>query len=345
MTHPLYVEGIGIVPIERSFTHRLQPDVDANTVAAFDMSTKNSDGTLMDLSGNSNHGDINGAVRSGGYFTDGMRFDASNQNYVDCGNSTDFDFTNSLHATIITSPISRSNESNGRIFFLKTNAYKFDFSSLEVPRFTAYNIKDYYFHNSDIPIDKKSVIDVVFDGNYDASLYIDGKLSETIEGDAPLNVSNRNFFISSAIFYDGVMDAFNISHTIPKETNIKSRFNSLANLPLYTFNASKYPTSSGWTANVPYSSMSITSGEFSFTDNGQLQCDSAGSFTLRNAHEFDGSEYIKVTIDGVEYAGTETVTEGNVTVAITQGSTLIDVDMGTDDVIDGIDIQFRKPVN
>lgn len=90
--------------------------------------------------------------------------------------------------------------------------------------------------------------------------------------------------------------------------------------------------------------MSITSGEFSFTDNGQLQCDSAGSFSLRNAHSFDGSEYIKVTIDGVEYAGTGTVTEGNVTVAITQGSTMIDVDMGTDDVIDSIEIQFREPV-
>jgi len=42
--------AVGVRPAERSFTHRLQPEVDANTVAAFDMSTKNSDGTLMDLS-------------------------------------------------------------------------------------------------------------------------------------------------------------------------------------------------------------------------------------------------------------------------------------------------------
>ena len=42
--------AVGVRPAERSYTHRLQPEVDANTVAAFDMSTKNSDGTLMDLS-------------------------------------------------------------------------------------------------------------------------------------------------------------------------------------------------------------------------------------------------------------------------------------------------------
>jgi hypothetical protein len=90
--------------------------------------------------------------------------------------------------------------------------------------------------------------------------------------------------------------------------------------------------------------MSISSGEFSFTDAGQLQCDSAGSFTLRNAHQFDGDEYIKVVIDGVEYTGTGSVSQGNVTVAITQSSTKIDVDMGTSDLIDGIDIQFREPV-
>jgi hypothetical protein len=42
--------AVGVRPAERSFTHRLQPDVDDNTVFATDMSTKNSDGTLMDLS-------------------------------------------------------------------------------------------------------------------------------------------------------------------------------------------------------------------------------------------------------------------------------------------------------
>jgi hypothetical protein len=150
---------------------------------------------------------------------------------------------------------------------------------------------------------------------------------------------------SSDLHFDGIIcSSFVTSDPDISDSQIKSRFNSLATLPLYTFDASKYPTSDGWTANVPYSSMSISSGEFSFTDNGQLQCDSSGSFSLRNAHEFDGDEYIKVTIDGVEYAGTGSVTQGNVTVAITQSSNKIDVNMGTGDVIDGIDIQFREPV-
>jgi hypothetical protein len=127
-------------------------------------------------------------------------------------------------------------------------------------------------------------------------------------------------------------------------TNPQSRFNSLATLPLYTFDASKYPTSSGWTANVPYSSISISSGEFSFTDDGQLQCDSAGSFTLRNAHEFDGDEYIKLTINDTVYSGTGSVTQGTVTASISQGSTAITVNMAAGDVLDKLDIQFRRPV-
>jgi myosin-crossreactive antigen len=90
--------------------------------------------------------------------------------------------------------------------------------------------------------------------------------------------------------------------------------------------------------------MSISSGEFSFTDDGQLQCDSAGSFTLRNAHEFDGDEYIKLTINDTVYAGTGTITQGTTTASIEQGSTLITVDMVAGDTIDSIDIQFREPV-
>jgi hypothetical protein len=178
--------------------------------------------------------------------------------------------------------------------------------------------------------------------------YMDGVLVSTVEHNIILPSNSTNFKIfygeASGRASSGENILTSISNVFCTESQIKSRFNSLATLPLYTFDASKYPTSSGWTANVPYSSMSISSGEFSFTDSGQLQCDSSGSFSLRNAHEFDGDEYIKVTIDGVEYAGTGSVTQGNVTVAITQSSTKIDVDMGTSDLIDGIDIQFREPV-
>jgi hypothetical protein len=181
-------------------------------------------------------------------------------------------------------------------------------------------------------------------------LYLNGDLksSTTINNTAstvPITIGTGLGSTQSGLFggnderFEGIIKLVSIS----SGTNIPE-YNSLATLPLYTFDASKYPTSSGWTANVPYSSMTISSGEFSFTDDGQLQCDSTGSFTLRNAHPFDSDEYIKVIIDGTEYAGTGSVTQGTVTVSITQGSNVIDVEMDANDMIDSIYIQFREPV-
>jgi hypothetical protein len=308
------------------------------------MSTKNADGTLMDLSGNSNHGDIYGAVRSGGYFTDGMNFDGVDDK-INCGNSEDFNFYDTLHIFALINPISTNTSGYGRVILNQLDTFKFDFTpSNDYPRFTAFDIKDYVFQNSIVNNNKMALFELIFNASYGASLYKNGEFSETVEYQTTLNTSNNNLYVSSPISFDGHILFLYVSRTIPTESQIKSQFNSLATLPLYTFDASKYPTSSGWTSNVPYSSMSISSGEFSFTDAGQLQCDSAGSFTLRNAHQFDGDEYIKVVIDGVEYTGTGSVSQGNVTVAITQSSTKIDVDMGTSDLIDGIDIQFREPV-
>jgi hypothetical protein len=341
----------GVQPAERSFTHRLQPEVDANTVAAFDMSTKNSDGTLMDLSGNSNHGDIQGAVRAGGYFTDGMRFDGVDD-FIKISNLPDMGYNDRIVEILCYIPSGGNDQrlymdgavtdsSSGCSIYVTTDAlYTYFGDGVERTVNTDASFKRDCYNHVVFFCNRDSTMDLYVNGikesSNDISLYSNAYISNsripTISGYA-----NNVRSLQSNVIYATVLNAF-------EESQIQSRFNSLATLPLYTFNASKYPTSSGWTSNVPYSSMSISSGEFSFTDDGQLQCDSAGSFTLRNAHEFDGDEYIKVTIDGVEYAGTGSVTQGNVTVAITQSSTKIDVNMGTGDVIDGIDIQFREPV-
>jgi hypothetical protein len=334
--------AVGVRPAERSFTHRLQPDVDANTVFATDMSTKNADGTLMDLSGNSNHGDIQGAVRAGGYFTDGMRFDGDNDR-INFG-TTDNEILENNHS--IEFLASWTDDNTSGIVSIGNGGYGTNIRSYNQKILIKYKTTIYEYTHFNIGkitndgIYHHVIVNFFTDGTHD--IYIDGiKYSSYLNGRT--SIDGRNEISHSLYAYNDMQCVF-VNVKSYEMTNPQSRFNSLATLPLYTFDASKYPTSSGWTANVPYSSMSITSGEFSFTDNGQLQCDSVGSFSLRNAHSFDGSEYIKVTIDGVEYAGTGTVTEGNVTVAITQGSTMIDVDMGTDDVIDSIDIQFREPV-
>ena len=66
--------------------------------------------------------------------------------------------------------------------------------------------------------------------------------------------------------------------------------------------------------------------------------------TYSASYEFDGSEFIKVTIDGVEYAGTGTITQGNTTVSVAQGSNKVTIQAGTGDTVDGIDVQFREEV-
>jgi hypothetical protein len=341
--------AVGVRPAERSFTHRLQPEVDANTVAAFDMSTKNSDGTLMDLSGNSNHGDIYGAVRSGGYFTDGMRFDGVDD-YIDLGFESTFDVNgHSFFLECLFSATSYPSDNSDAELIMRNDGlgsmFMLDYNDSQEFRFYINGVSPNNVAYTIDPLTNRIYHLVgVLDGDI-ISLYLDGLLvaSSSISG-SPI-VSSGDVYIGrkplSSNYFEGDILISNISQNTP---DVQSRFNSLATLPLYTFDASKYPTSSGWTANVPYSSMSISSGEFSFTDNGQLQCDSAGSFSLRNSHPFDADEYIKLTINGVEYAGTGSVTEGNVTVSLTQGSNKISVNMGTGDVIDGIDIQFREPV-
>jgi hypothetical protein len=115
---------------------------------------------------------------------------------------------------------------------------------------------------------------------------------------------------------------------------------------LYSFDASAYPTTTGLTSVVPYSSMNILSGEFKFTDEGTLECVSDGQFTLRCANEFDGSEYVRIIDEnGFDIiGGTGGVTQDTIDISIEQGSPLITVDMNEGDTIDGIAIQFREEV-
>ena len=263
-----------------------------------------------------NHATIYGATRSGGYLTDGLRMNGSN-NYLGIGDT---------ETDIKTIELIVQCSSDTEYLIDLNGTANIDVSSGMIRANNIANPTIYINgeENSAITEDKINHVVVTTETPVTASSVEIGKVGS--------NYGNL-------VILQGALDSSALTLT-----QIKSRFNSLATLPLYTFDASKYPTSSGWTANVPYSSISISSGEFSFTDDGQLQCDSAGSFSLRNSHPFDADEYIKLTINGTEYAGTGSITQGTVTVSLTQGSNKISVNMGTGDVIDGIDIQFREPV-
>lgn len=340
--------GHGVLRHETSFTHCLSPDVDENTVFATDMHSRNADGTLIDLSGNSNHGTVNGAARSGGYFTDGLRFDGVDDN-VSISTSPELDLTESGGYCEALAFVK-----NGRVLLMKAglsyrNGYWLSVFNGE-PQMILMNFT----------IKKTLYGSAISDGLHhligtwdedDLSIYCDGVHLDTQQMGGFTFTTDNTSSLSigeylgtiEAPWDDSVLFA-SVGNSKLSASTIKSRFNSLARLPLFSFDASKYPTSSGWTGNIPYSSMVVQSGEFEFTDAGQLKCTSAGTITMRNAHQFDGSEYITLTIDGSKTSDTGSVTYGTITASIAQGSSTITLEMGTGDTLDKLNIQFRKEV-
>jgi hypothetical protein len=341
----------GVQPAERSFTHRLSPEVDENTVFATDMRTKNADGTLIDLSGNSNHGQPTGCVRSGGYFTDGMRFQsdyvevlASDSINVNDGSSWSAeiflgDYTSGYLNTLFSCGRNYgTSEANGWAIGQHASRLYFDINT-DVDRFC---------NHIDTQVADSHILCIYDSINAESHVYINGVHQRTLATSGDI-VSINNLVIGAQSNYDRRPSNMNVRFAALHKDIVDptSRFNSLAALPLYEFDFAKYPSNTTvYSAgeSLPYSTARVESGSFK-VDNGKLQCVTSGQMKLRNAHEFDGDEYIKLTIDDTVYAGTGTITQGTTTASIEQGSTLITVDMVAGDTIDSIDIQFREPVD
>lgn len=341
--------GHGVLRHESSFTHRLTPPEDKNAVASFDMHTKNADRTLIDLSGNSNHGTVVGAVRSGGYFADGMRFDGVDD-YVNTGLNDSFDEitlevickqSTVEIANIFGRNLSGSNDGDVLIY---NQLDKFAFqvwSAAYEAEMDSTVIADRYYHL----VGTCSISDGI-------RLYVDGELQSDVAGYKSPSVSPTEPFAIGAWllsttpsgYMDGEVVYASINGNPLSDSAIKSRFNALAVLPLYEIDFSRYPSNDTvYADNIPYSSMRVESGSFKI-DGSQLVCVTDGIIKMRNAHDFDESEYITIIIDGVEYSGTGTVTQGTVTASIEQGSNLISIDMDAADTLDKVNIQFREPV-
>lgn len=349
----------GVTPAERSFSHDVGSvlGTDENTVFATDMHTKNADGTLVDLSGNSNHGTVNGAVRSSGYFRDGMRFNGGSDNISTVENDILHigrnDFTIELLMkynviddtdTIIYSGATSSVNNPG--VWIRTSGN--DFSISLCPDIGT-RISDTIYAGLELNklyhvifrFNRSGACDCFFDGiQLEDKIDISSLVNENIQDFVPLRIGRYN----DTWAFDGEMNYMLYSHVLLEDTECESRFNSLANLPIYTLDFSKYPSNiTVYDDYLPYSSARIASGSFKVNDD-KLECVTDGQIVFRNAHEFDGDEYIKLTIDDTVYAGTGTITQGTTTASIEQGSTLITVDMVAGDTIDSIDIQFREPV-
>jgi hypothetical protein len=317
------------------------------------MHTKNADGTLVDLSGNSNHGTINGAVRSSGYFRDGMRF-IDNNEQITLGTDTSLDVENeNFILSVLVQPVTTSDS-------LSSVAGKLKYTSNEYGIRWALNKFIAHFRGvgaaynaipSDIlPVGKLYYVTMYrLNDNFGLSVNgIDTGTQNTCGVDTDLTSEPfkiGNVYNSSKYGFDGNILLCKLSvdnFVIHNEIN---NFNSLANIPLYQFDFSKHPSNTTvYDDFLPYSSARIASGSFKVNDD-KLECVTDGQIVFRNAHEFDGDEYIKLTIDDTVYSGTGTITQGTTTASIEQGSTLITVDMVAGDTIDSIDIQFREPVD
>lgn len=350
-------EGHGVLRHETSFTHRLSPEINPNTVFATDMHTKNADRTLIDLSGNSNHGGVNGAVRSGGYFTDGMRFDSNHISSAD-SDSTNFGTASftliglvKIQASINMSIIGKGLSGTNPLYILGmwntgevVIALEDDVGNSKDSQADGTLIDDNVYHLVTAVVDRETGESIRYlDGEQTGSVTDISNITGNISSTEDFNVGAYNNGASWEFI--GEMSYVYATAGIKSPDENVTLFNSLAVLPIYSFDASRYPANDTiYTGLIPYSHMSVDSGAFKLNLDNQLECTTTGTIKFRNAHQFDGSEYITIKDGSVETSETGSVTYGTVVASITQGSNIITVDMETGDTLDKIDIQFRKEV-
>ena len=331
---------------EHSYQHDLDNVIDASDAVLAIGTEKVDTTTLKDRSLNGNDATIHGAMPSSGYFL-GRRFDADNENYLNCGNDSSLHDASKINYTALVKIVS-----DGVIHRLikKDEEYTFGIDALR-------NFGGFVYANSAwggafgastqaIQLNKIELISITVDTslpNNNMKTFLNGiaygtydKSGSIIETSNSVNIGFEGTFPLDGILYYTSL----VSNGISKHTEL---FNTLARLPLYSHNFTQYPNSdTSLTSIFPYISGIIISGLFNKTDG--LKCTSAGTIIFSNNFEFDGSEYLTLTIDGVEYSGTTTVTQGTITATIAQGSNDITIEMGTNDVLEDIQIQFRSEV-
>lgn len=304
----------GVIPAERSYQHNTDDVINASDAVGAWGTTKESTTELVDLSGNSKTAAIINAMPSGGFFS-GRRF-GGNSDYLSCGN-----IGNVKTVAMLVKPTTTTE------YFTDLNATA-TIDSLSAT-IRANNFTD----------------PTIYTGGVESSTLVANKWNSIIVTTASaLSASAFNIGKIASNYFDGVFGFVIADDDEWSATEKTQHFNTLAKLQLWSINFTDYPDNVvTYTDSLPYSSTVISSGTFK-VDADKFQCVSAGTITYRAAHDFDGSEYIKVTIAGVEYAGTGTITQGNTTVSVAQGSNKITITMGTADTIDSVDIQFRAEV-
>lgn len=355
----------GIIPAERSYTHQLGIKPENGLVLGFDGHTKNADGTFQDLSGNSNNGTNNCTSRDVGYFGEVRSFDGVNDYIsivdtlklsgghdltVECWfNTNTVGGSKNFPVPLVMKYFDGNDKdwglgiSNNKLYF----GYEYSSNNWDtltgLEGITTLQTYQWYYATFTYTNSSKSV-----------KIYLDGiqENNDTLPTITPNTL--RNVEIGKSGYknncFSGSVDEVRIYNRAINATEVAEHFNQIATLPLFHINFKDYPDNEdvSWTDNepVPYSHMQVGSNGTFKVDDDQLVCaENTSTLTLRNNHEFDGSEYITIDIDGTKYSGTGTITQGTATVSITQGSRFITVAMSDIDVLNSIDIQFRAEVS
>jgi hypothetical protein len=330
---------------EHSFQHNLDDVIDASD-AVLAIGTEKVDTITLKDRALSYDATIHGAMPSNGYFL-GRIFDGDDD-YLDCGDNGDLDVgIKDFALRLIVSTTDNSVNAGGVTKQGIDPRYYLQFTSGFARSLVDDGVNVAYADTLTIHNGKIRDIVVNFDRS-DANgitIYVDGiDATDSRVGDFSLigNLDNNNNLLIATLsnFLDGIIyGAFLFSELL----DYQDLFNTIARLSLYSHNFEIYPNSdTSLTSVFPYTSGIITSGSFNKTDG--LKCTSAGTIVFSNSFEFDGSEYITLVIDGVEYSGTTTVTQGTITATIAQGSNDITIEMGTNDVLEDIRVQFRSEV-
>lgn len=347
MTDPVIIAAS--YAAERNCSHNLDDVIDASDAVGAWGTTKESTSGLADLSGNGHVAAIKGPMPTEG-FIQGRRFDGENDHL----NLSSINLDNAYCISMLIFPTNTSNRSSlvgdntttrGYIFIgrdIDSKAIWFEPSSSEGKGGVFGSLANRPSINT------WSYISIQIEPTI-ISYYKNGIL---IDSDTPTDGVIDLNLVNVGKGYTGISNAYAeaiIGITITHEktfslTEFQNQYNVFARLPFWSVNYTDYPNNTTeYTDNLPYSSSIISSGTFKVDDD-KLQCVSAGTMTYSASYAFDGSEYIKVTIGGVEYAGTGTITQGNTTVSVAQGSNKVTIQAGTGDTIDEINIQFRAKV-
>ena len=292
----------------------------------------------------SNDATIHGAMPADGFLIGGRRYAVANSNHLSLVSNIIFTNDNSFEFIFRYIPlpdVGICGKTDSNVFsFLRLRSGKFDGET------DTDNDTVVLLHNG-LTLTSGQYYHVVIaqDTGNAWTLFIDGVAYGT---DTTTNSNMTIGTIGAAYLgntFNDIMCFFIIHGNALQLGDAVTNFNTLAVLPFWSIDYRDYPDNvTTYTDSFPHSSSIIASGTFKVDDD-KLTCTSAGTLTYSASNEFDGQEYITVTIAGTEYSGTGTITQGNTTVSAAQGSNKITIAADNGDVIDAIDITFREPVS